>query len=39
MVWQVRVLPADAEPWIQEFGLDTPSEAVAGFLTALIASR
>jgi hypothetical protein len=39
IVWQVRVLPTDAEPWIQEFGLDTPSEAVAGFLAALIANR
>ncbi|MFD5626400.1 DUF317 domain-containing protein [Streptomyces sp. NPDC127072] len=39
IVWQVRVHPSDAEPWIQEFGVDTPSEAVAGFLAALIASR
>ncbi|WNZ11991.1 DUF317 domain-containing protein [Streptomyces sp. 11x1] len=39
IVWQVRVCPSDAEPWIQEFGPDTPSEAVAGFLAALIASR
>jgi hypothetical protein len=38
IVWQVRVAPADAEPWVQEFGLDTPSEAVAGFLAALVAN-
>jgi hypothetical protein len=38
IVWQIRVVPTDAEPWVQEFGLDTPSEAVAGFLAALIAS-
>ncbi|MFF4835186.1 DUF317 domain-containing protein [Streptomyces sp. NPDC001315] len=37
IVWQVRVIPANAEPWLQEFGLYTPSEAVAGFLAALIA--
>ena len=39
IVWHVRVAPADAEPWIQEFGLDTPSEAVAGFIAALVANR
>ncbi|MFE7271808.1 DUF317 domain-containing protein [Streptomyces sp. NPDC057623] len=39
MVWQVRVHPSDSKPWIQEFGVDTPSEAVVGFLAALIASR
>ncbi|MGW5366738.1 DUF317 domain-containing protein [Streptomyces sp. NPDC004009] len=39
MVWQVRVRTSDAEPWIQKFDPDTPSEAVAGFLAALIASR
>ncbi|MGW3715639.1 DUF317 domain-containing protein [Streptomyces sp. NPDC005133] len=36
IAWQVRVVPTDAEPWVQEFGLDTPSEAVAGFFAALI---
>ncbi|MCX5314749.1 DUF317 domain-containing protein [Streptomyces sp. NBC_00154] len=39
IVWQVRVHPTDAEPWAQEFGLHTPSEAVAGFITALVAHR
>jgi hypothetical protein len=38
IVWQVRVLPAEGDPWVQEFGLYTPSEAVAGFLAALIAN-
>ena len=38
IVWRVRVAPADAEPWVQEFGLDTPAEAVAGFLAALVAN-
>ncbi|MFE7216325.1 DUF317 domain-containing protein [Streptomyces sp. NPDC057611] len=38
IVWQVRVIPADAEPWVQEFGPYTPSEAVVGFLAALIAN-
>src|SRR5690349_4039755 len=38
IVWQVRVAPADAAPWVQELGLDTPSEAVAGFLAALVAN-
>jgi Domain of unknown function (DUF317) len=37
VVWTVRVTPTDGEPWLQEFGLDTPSEAVAGFLAALVA--
>ncbi|MFF3069205.1 DUF317 domain-containing protein [Kitasatospora sp. NPDC057936] len=36
IVWRVQVRPADADPWTQEFGIHTPSEAVAGFLTALI---
>ncbi|KND38307.1 SPDY domain-containing protein [Streptomyces acidiscabies] len=39
VVWQVRVQPIDAESWVQEFGLYTPSEAVAGFLAALVAHR
>ena len=38
IVWQVRVQPTEGEPWVQEFGRHTPSEAVAGFLTALIAT-
>lgn len=38
IVWQIRVQPAEGDPWIQEFGPYTPSEAVAGFLAALIAS-
>jgi hypothetical protein len=38
IVLQVRVLPADGDQWVQEFGLHTPSEAVAGFLAALIAN-
>jgi len=38
IVWQVRVQPTDGEPWVQEFGLYTPTEAVAGFLTTLIAT-
>ncbi|WP_441245266.1 DUF317 domain-containing protein [Kitasatospora sp. McL0602] len=37
IVWRVQVRPADAEPWTQDFGIDTPSEAVAGFLSALVA--
>ncbi|MEV7035718.1 DUF317 domain-containing protein [Streptomyces sp. NPDC093272] len=36
VVWHVRVQPAEGNPWVQEFGLYTPSEAVAGFLTALV---
>ncbi|WP_308251148.1 DUF317 domain-containing protein [Streptomyces anulatus] len=38
IVWHVRVQPADGAPWVQEFGPYTPSEAVAGFIAALIAS-
>ncbi|MGW3073926.1 DUF317 domain-containing protein [Kitasatospora sp. NPDC001132] len=38
IVWRVRVQPADAEAWTQEFGIHTPSEAVAEFLAALIAN-
>ncbi|WP_242705961.1 DUF317 domain-containing protein [Streptomyces sp. KO7888] len=34
--WHVRVRPADGDSWVQEFGLHTPSEAVAGFLAALV---
>ncbi|MEY9846362.1 hypothetical protein ABH940_003449 [Streptacidiphilus sp. BW17] len=33
----MRVLTTNGEPWAQEFGRDTPSEAVSGFLAALIA--
>lgn len=36
IVWQIRVAPREGEPWVQEFGPYTPSEAVAGFLAALI---
>ncbi|MER6803261.1 MULTISPECIES: DUF317 domain-containing protein [Streptomyces] len=36
IVWHVRVQPTDDTPWVQEFGLHTPSEAVAGFLAALV---
>lgn len=39
IVWTVRATPAEAEPWVQEFGLDVPSEAVAGFIAALVAHR
>ncbi|WP_405988392.1 DUF317 domain-containing protein [Streptomyces sp. NBC_00986] len=38
IVWRVQVQPTEGDPWTQEFGLHTPSEAVAGFLAALIAS-
>ncbi|MFJ7096781.1 DUF317 domain-containing protein [Streptomyces mirabilis] len=38
IVWQVRVQPTEGDPWVQEFGLYTPAEAVAGFLAALIAT-
>ncbi|MCZ4122686.1 DUF317 domain-containing protein [Streptomyces sp. H39-S7] len=38
IVWQVRVVPTDAAPWLQEFGPYTPSEAVAGFIAALVAN-
>ncbi|WP_435286515.1 DUF317 domain-containing protein [Streptomyces bacillaris] len=31
------MLPADGAPWVQEFGIHTPSETVAGFLAALVA--
>lgn len=36
IVWHVWVQPADGDAWVQEFGLHTPSEAVAGFLAALV---
>lgn len=39
IVWQVRVQPAEDTPWVQEFGLHSPSEAVAGFIAALVAHR
>ncbi|MFF3750536.1 DUF317 domain-containing protein [Streptomyces sp. NPDC002018] len=39
IVWQVRVVPAGGEPWVQEFGPDTPSVAVAGFIAAVAAHR
>ncbi|MGW1295905.1 DUF317 domain-containing protein [Streptomyces sp. NPDC002533] len=28
------LLPAAGDMWVQEFGIHTPSEAVAGFLAA-----
>lgn len=37
IVWHVRVQPTDAESWVQEFAMSTPSEAVAGFIAALVA--
>ncbi|WP_241990089.1 MULTISPECIES: DUF317 domain-containing protein [unclassified Streptomyces] len=36
IVWEIRVQPDEGDPWVQEFGLQTPSEAVAGFLAALV---
>ncbi|MFJ3283068.1 DUF317 domain-containing protein [Streptomyces halstedii] len=36
IVWHVRVQPTDGDAWVQEFGLHTPSEAVAGILAALV---
>ncbi|RDL04416.1 uncharacterized protein DUF317 [Streptomyces sp. HB202] len=36
IVWHVLVQPADGDAWVQEFGLHSPSEAVAGFLAALV---
>jgi hypothetical protein len=38
IIWTLRASPAetDAEPWVQEFGPDVPSRAIAGFLEALI---
>ncbi|MFD5434775.1 DUF317 domain-containing protein [Kitasatospora sp. NPDC127067] len=38
IVWRVHVQPADAAAWSQEFGTHTLSEAVAGFLAALVAN-
>lgn len=37
IVWHVRVQPIEGDPWVQEFGIHTPSEAVAGFIAALVA--
>ncbi|MFE1516802.1 DUF317 domain-containing protein [[Kitasatospora] papulosa] len=37
IVWHVRVQPAHGDAWVQEFGIHTPSEAVAGFLATLVA--
>ncbi|MEW1661127.1 DUF317 domain-containing protein [Streptomyces sp. NPDC093707] len=39
IVWQVRVQPTEGTLWVQEFGLHTPTEAVAGFIAALVAQR
>ena len=38
IVWQIQVASAGAEPWVQEFGIDSPAEAVAGFIGALVAN-
>ncbi|MGW9115480.1 DUF317 domain-containing protein [Streptomyces sp. NPDC055663] len=37
IVWRVQVQPAEGDAWVQEFGTDTPAEAVAGFVAALVA--
>ncbi|WP_406281373.1 DUF317 domain-containing protein [Streptomyces sp. NBC_00209] len=37
IVWQIRVQPTEGVAWVQEFGVRTPSEAVSGFLAALVA--
>lgn len=37
IVWQIRVQPSEGEPWVQEFGIHTPSTTVAGFIAALVA--
>ncbi|WP_370410863.1 DUF317 domain-containing protein [Streptomyces fradiae] len=37
IVWQVQVLPTEGDVWVQEFGTHTPAEAVASFITALVA--
>lgn len=36
-VWTIQATPAeaDAKPWVQEFGPNVPSRAVAAFLEAL----
>ncbi|OCC11522.1 DUF317 domain-containing protein [Streptomyces sp. PTY087I2] len=37
IVWHVRVQPSEVgDAWVQEFGVHTPAEAVAGFLAALV---
>lgn len=36
IVWRVQVQPTEGDTWIQEFGTHTPSEAVAGFVAALV---
>ncbi|MEE1845330.1 DUF317 domain-containing protein [Streptomyces sp. NPDC088190] len=38
IVWHVQVQPANGDARVQEFGLSPPSEAVAGFLAALVTS-
>jgi hypothetical protein len=38
IVWRITVRPVNSTTWTQEFGLHTPAEAVAAFLTALIAA-
>ncbi|MFB6838954.1 DUF317 domain-containing protein [Streptomyces sp. NPDC056361] len=37
IVWRVQVQPAEGDSWVQEFGINTPPEAVAGFVAALVA--
>ncbi|MFJ6101869.1 DUF317 domain-containing protein [Streptomyces sp. NPDC092359] len=37
IVWQVQVQPTEGAAWTQEFGTHTPAEAVAGFVSALVA--
>ncbi|WP_395365184.1 DUF317 domain-containing protein [Streptomyces sp. YH02] len=36
IAWRVQVQPTEGDAWVQEFGIDTPSEAVAGFVAALV---
>lgn len=38
IVWRITVRPSNSAAWTQEFGLHTPTEAVAAFLAALIAA-
>ncbi|MFF8577276.1 DUF317 domain-containing protein [Streptomyces albidoflavus] len=36
IVRQVRIQPREGAAWFQEFGTNTPSEAVAGFLGSIV---
>lgn len=36
IIWELHVHPTDGPAWTQEFGPDTPSQAVAAFLAALL---